>query len=322
MAPRSTEGAQSPSRGHAATSVLLLDIFRTLQRIESRIEDQDGRLSMMERSICSVPPSPIEAGSLPDMASLEGASRSASSMGREPQLVPSRAFLNSFRSSPHGHEAARKSNTKFEFHDSKSDLFLPGEKVRSVDVDRLANRNTLQAGYLSTTLGEPPHPYDDQGEERYSVSVYSVHVADSVQLERLDMGNTGGRFTAPETQGERSGSTPISVAYSDVESRGWSNTDPLDVTRATTDGSPANKPAPHERVAMAFYAYENWKEGLKAKYGLHQSLEQKLKWVGLGQVHALEMREKRQSGLVGIWKSVLAYVRKQTGTMTTGWVVC
>jgi hypothetical protein len=342
MAPTSISTTHT-HMGSESSTVVLLEIYRALQRLENRLEGQDERLSIIEVSIHSESASLGDRLEILSLNSINDTPRRFSLSGsdhREKPISATSGGLQQF-------SAKEQRRNTYEFQDSGTELSLTAEKPNDATIFNLPHLDRIG---VAIHPSQAPYVEDDIR----SVSVYSTQAG----LEAMqsppravwdgtkDLVQNKKRPSTPPKIPARSPlrdslDSPISIAYSDVASDQLPNTErpgSSDSQKSATSSSKARK---HWAKASATAVLWTRKVKAEVKKEKLQIAREKLKskvpnWNSdLVKVHlahfeefqlqsidkCTEMKAMFMSRLGTGWAISKKFWLKQKTIWTTGWVL-
>jgi hypothetical protein len=228
-------GIESEESGaETSTNGLLFDILRMLQRVDARMEGQDMRLGTLETSIQSQE----FHGARSHWPAFGVAQSSQPRIGQEP--------ANEYEAS------VMKMKMKYEFDASVSCLETDASEIETTAASKNNEVRNNSPECLDLGKGDT---------DAYSISVYTgdmlnsrairvpeSHVFDNSQLSDIPR-SLNSIHDADDTP---------NMSSNDVASRSSSD-------NSWKTSSSGRSKAPHERVELAFQAYDNWKQGVLSR---------------------------------------------------------
>jgi hypothetical protein len=216
------------------TKMLLFDILRVLQRMDTRMEGHDKRLNTLETSNQS---EGFE-GARSHWPAFDVAQSSHSKIRKEPANQYENSLL--------------KMKMKYEFDDSASCLEIATSETEPIP----ASKNIKYKNHSSECLDVGKRDTDS-----YSLSIYTENLLDSntIQAPESSALEKSQLSDIPGSQNDihDADDTP-STPSSDVASRSSSE----DSWKTSSSG---RSKAPHEGVELAFQVYDNWKHGVLSR---------------------------------------------------------
>jgi hypothetical protein len=251
--------------GGEPSTVVLLEIYRALQRLENQLEGQDERLSIIEGSIRSEYASLGDRLEILSLNSINDTSRRFSASGSEHQKKPLPATPELLRE----FFTKEQRRNPYEFHDSGTDLSLTFEKLNDATIVNLPDVDKIGVAFHPSRA---PYVEDDIR----SVSLYSTQTgfeaiqspprAIRVVTEDLVM-NTSQTSPPPEIPPRSplrvSSDSPISIAYSDVASDQLPNIRRPKSTKSQDSATPSSEARKHWAKASAITLI--WTRKVKAE---------------------------------------------------------
>jgi hypothetical protein len=217
-----------------STEVLLFNILRVLQRMDTRIEGQEKRLNTLETSTQS--------------EGFEGARSHWLAFGVAQSSQPGirQEPVNEYEAS------VLKMKMKYEFNESVPCLEIPASEIETIPASK--NSKVQNPSLECLDVGK-------RDTDAYSLSVYTENMLNSntIQAPEAPVFEKSQLSDIPRSPiGIHGADDTPNMSSSDVASRSSSG----DSWKTALSG---RSKARHERVELAFQAYNNWKHGILSR---------------------------------------------------------